>query len=175
MQNLHRVAKLSGILRWITIATMVALPTGIVVGLLATPLTPDHWYIDQPVSPDATRTQLAISLLLGLISLAILLFTLNAMRQLFEAYRDGEVLTDYCARLIQQIGQGFLALAAASFVIRPIQSVLLTMANPPGQRSLAISVNNEMIFFVLAGGLIIVIGWAMREAADAASENRAFV
>ncbi|MEJ6404109.1 hypothetical protein [Yoonia sp. 2307UL14-13] len=175
MQNLHRVTKLAGILRWITIATMVALPTGITIGLLTTPLTPDHWYIDQPVSPDVTRTQLAISLILGLISLAILMFTLDAMRKLFVAYHDGEVLTDHCARLIQRIGQGFLTLAATSFVIRPIQTVLLTFANPPGQRILAIGVNNEMIFFALSGGLIIVIGWAMGEAADAAAENRSFV
>ncbi len=30
-------------------------------------------------------------------------------------------------------------------------------------------------FFALAAGLLIVIGWAMRDASDVAAENRAFV
>lgn len=175
MQNLNRVVKLAGVLGWATVAVMVVLPVGLGVALVTTPLTPEHWYIDLPVSPDATRTQLATALILGLIAPLILLLTLNEMRKLFAAYRQGEVLTDHCARLIQRIGQGFLTLAIVSFVVYPIQSVLLSFANPPGDRSLMIGLDNEMVFFALSGGLMIVIGWAMREASDVAAENRSFI
>ena len=97
------------------------------------------------------------------------------MRKLFGAYVKGHVLTEASARLIQRIGQGFLALAIVPFVLRPVQSVLMTLANPPGERSITIGLDSDMIFFALSGGLIVVIGWAMREAADVAAENKSFV
>ncbi|MEO0929128.1 MAG: hypothetical protein AAFY14_00560 [Pseudomonadota bacterium] len=175
MSKLHNVARLAAILRGVTIAAMVVLPITIAGGLLVTPLVPDMLDIDMPVSPDATRGQLLGAIVIGLANPLILLWTLNKMRRLFAAYTRGEILTDDCALLIQKIGQGFVALAIATFVLRPIQMVLLTMANPPGERSLTIGLNSEMLFFALSGGLIIIIGWAMREASAAAAENRSFV
>ena len=70
---------------------------------------------------------------------------------------------------------GFLALAIVPFVLIPVQSVLLSWANPAGQRSLTVSLSTAMLGFALAAGLLIVIGWAMRDASDVAAENRAFV
>ncbi len=175
MSNLEHVRKLAGVLRGITIAAMVVLPLVIVGGLAALPLTPDVLSVDITPSPDATRTQLILAAGLSLLRPLILLWTLNEMRKLFGAYISGDVLTDHAARLIQRIGQGFVAMAVVPFLLRPVQSVLLTMANPPGQRSLAVGLDSEMIFFALSGGLIIVIGWAMREASAAAAENRAIV
>ncbi|PJI93074.1 hypothetical protein BC777_1942 [Yoonia maricola] len=175
MSKLHILSKRAGLLRWLTIIGMVLLPLAVALSLMTSPLTPATVQVDFPVSPDATQSQLQIALALGLLKLVILLFTLNAMRKLFTAYAAGEVLTDHCALLIQRIGQGFLALAAASFVLRPLQMLVLTMANPPGQRSIAIGVNSEIIFFALSGALIVIIGWAMREASDIATENKSFV
>ena len=178
MSKLSHVSKWAAILRGITIAAMVVLPITIIGVLIATPLTPEAMsgsFNGVAVSPDATRTQLMVVVALNLISSVILFLTLNEMRKLFGAYVEGEILTEASARLIQKVGQGFLALAIVPFIVRPIQTVLLTYANPPGQRSLAIGFDSDMIFFVLSGGLIIVIGWAMREASDVAAENRSFV
>lgn len=175
MSKLHDVSKLAGVLRGITIAAMITLPITIIGGLLATPLIPEAMNGDFTVSPDATQAQLIAATVLNLLSPLILIWILNEMRKLFSNYAAGNILTDQCAHLIQRIGQGFLALAIVPLVLRPIQSVLLTLANPPGQRSLAIGLNRDMIFFALAGGLVVIIGWAMREASDAASENRSFV
>jgi hypothetical protein len=178
MSKKHDVSKLAGILRGVTIAAMIVLPITIAGGLLTTPMIPEALsgaINDIVVSPDATRAQLITAVVLNLLSPLILLLTLNEMRKLFGAYAKGEILTDRCARLIQRIGQGFLALAIVPFLLRPVQSALLTLANPPGERSIAIGLDSEMIFFALSGGLIIVIGWAMREASEAASENRSFV
>jgi hypothetical protein len=175
MTKLHNVPKLAGVLRGVTIAAMIVLPITITGGLLTTPLVPEALNTDIVVSPDATRAQLITSVVLNLLSPMILFLTLNEMRKLFGSYVKGEILTDHCARLIQRIGQGFLALAIVPFILRPVQSAILTLANPPGGRSISIGLDSEMLFFALSGGLIIVIGWAMREASAAASENRSFV
>jgi len=178
MSGLSHVTKWAAILRGITIGAMIVLPIAILGGLITTPLLPEALNIalgDITVSPDATRTQLISVVALNLISPLILFLTLNEMRKLFSAYVDGQVLTEASARLILKVGQGFLALAIVPFVIKPMQSVLLTLANPPGERSLAIGLDSDMMFFALSGGLLIVIGWAMREASDVASEYKSFV
>lgn len=175
MSKLQKLSKLARLLRVLTIGGMVLLPLAIIIGLATSPakFATSQVYLD--ISPQVTQTQLWAAVALGLINVMIVLFILNGMRKLFTAYSTGEVLTDHCAVLIQRIGKGFVALAAANFLLDPLQMVLLTMANPPGQRSIAIGLNSDMIFFALSGGLIIVIGWAMREASDAAAENKAFV
>lgn len=178
MSRIHLVTKWAAILRGFTIAAMVVLPVTIIGGLLATPLLTvalDTVAGNVVVSPDITRAQLITVVALNLISPVILFLTLNEMRQLFGAYAEGQVLTESSARLIQRIGQGFVALAVVPFFVKPVQSVLLTLANPSGERSFAIGIESDMIFFALSGGLIVVIGWAMREASDVAAENKSFI
>ena len=178
MYHLRRVERWARLLEWITAIGPVVIPIAIVAALLITPITPDA--LDQrlknlAVSPSATPLQMYSAVVLKLIPAVILLFTLNSMRQLFGSYRQGRIITDRCAFLIQRIGQGFLALALAPFLLHPMVSCLLSWANPSGERSISISLSSEMFFFAVAGGLIIIVGWAMREASDLASENRAFV
>ena len=175
MSKLHQLSKLADVLRWLTVAVMFLLPLAIAFSLFTQPMTPVLVASGLAVSASVTQAQMLLTLAVGLISPIILLLTLNEMRKLFVAYSRGEVLTDHCATLIQRIGQGFLALAFTSFFARPIQTLLLTMSNPAGERSIAVGLSSEMVFFALSGGLIIVIGWAMREASDVASENRSFI
>ncbi|MEO1640056.1 MAG: hypothetical protein AAFU41_12525 [Pseudomonadota bacterium] len=164
--------KWAAILRGLTVAAIVVLPITIALGLaMALPSM-----LPATAQADAARGwQLSVAVLVGLLNPAILLWVLNQMRLLFDAYTKGAVLTADNAALIQRIGQGFLALACAPLFIQPVQTVLLTLSNPPGQRSLSIGVESDMVFFALSGGLIIVIGWAMKEASSVAAENRAFV
>ena len=178
MPQKHRLENLSRILEWATTFSLIAIPVATIVSLSVSPITPEvlgQKLGNLAVSPAATTAQIYAAVALTLVPLAILLFTLNTMRRLFACYRQGRVLTDSCAALIQRIGHGFLALALAPFVLRPVASVLLTIGNAPDARALSIAISSEMVFFALAGGLITVIGWAMGEAADVASENRAFI
>ncbi len=178
MSRLSRVERWSRILEWTTAISLVVIPVATIATLFASPITPDvlgQRLENLAVSPSATPLQMCAAIALNLIPLIILLFTLNTMRQLFRSYRQGQVLTDGCAVLIQRIGQGFLALSLAPFILQPLLSVLLSMTNPPGERSISIGLSSDMVFFAVAGGLILVIGWAMREASDLASENRTFV
>jgi hypothetical protein len=178
MHHLNHVKKWARILEWATIIGLVTIPIAIIGALFSTPITLDtvaQKLENIAVSPATTPLQVYVAVGLNLIPPIILLFTLNRMRQLFGSYRQGQILTDQSALLIQRIGQGFLSLAVVPFVLQPILSVVLSFANPSGERSVSINLNSEMFFFAAAGGLIIIIGWAMREASDMASENRAFV
>ena len=70
---------------------------------------------------------------------------------------------------------GLLAALALDIVSRPLQVALASLANPPGDRVLAVSLAGADLGQVLAGGLMIVIGLTLRDAARIAEENRGFV
>ena len=113
--------------------------------------------------------------LLGALPMLALLYVLVQMVQLFQRYAEGETLTEACARHILHIGAGLLAAVALEMVCHPLQIMLASFANPPGARVLAITVEGGDLGQVLAGGLMIVIGWTMQDAARLAEENRGFV
>ncbi len=178
MSSIDKVKRWSRALQWLTVFAMIATPIAFWIGALNMPL--DQAIVDGlvhgiTVTRNVTAGQLYGAIALSVISPIIFLFVLNDMRRLFASYRTGDILTKACANLIKRIGQGFLGLALMQFILQPVMTALLTMHNPPGKRSIAVSLNSEMIFFALSGGLIIVIGWAMREASNVASENRSFV
>ena len=107
------------------------------------------------------------------ISPLVLFSPLYEVWKSFDLTTSSESLTWPFAEVIKDIGQGFLALAIIPFVLNPVQSGLLTLANGPGDRSIAISFSNEMFISALAGGVIIVIGGAMREALRIMTESSA--
>lgn len=171
----YRIPRLARALQLACLGVMILLPA--VVAL--TPLLMDPADLVRAtgltLAPKVSDTQIWLAFATGLIPLAILLLTLNQMRHLFAIFAFGDALTVLAARRVRRIGQGFLALATAPLLIRPIQSVLLTWNADPGQREIAISLDSNMLGFALVSGLLIVIGWAMAHAAAMAEENRAFV
>jgi len=112
---------------------------------------------------------------LGAIPALAMIYVLREMARLFGRYAAGETLTQPCAGHILRIGAGLLAAVALEVISRPLQILAASLANPPGDRVLAISLEGADMGQVLAGGLMVVIGWTMREAAKVAEENRGFV
>ena len=127
--------------------------------------------------PETTFTSAKALLVIGMGATLLVpgVAALIQMRHLFRRYRGGEILTPACATHIRRIGQLLAALAALRLVMPSLQTVALTLGNPPGSRAVAVQLNSDTLAFFLAGGLLIVIGWAMAEAARAAEENAGFV
>lgn len=178
---MKRVSQVQSFARWLHIATvafMVLLPIVLVVYVAVTPVnaqTMQAYSHGYAISADATQTQLWIVILLNSLTTVVLFWTLNEMRKLFMNYRRGDILTDGSARFIQRVGFGFLGLAIVPILLHPITAVLLTWANSAGERQLSVALSSNSISFALAAGLLIIIGWAMRDASEAAAENKAFI
>ena len=178
MSTNEKVLKWAPRLEWITLMALFILPVGVAGGLLLSGSMTEAVASNAQayVAPGSlTTAQVATSIGLSLITPLILMGILWNMRDLFQSYRRGEILTPGCADRIIRTGQGFLALALVPFVLQPVQTALLTLNNPQGERAISIGLNSDMLLFALSGAWIIVIGWAMREASDVAAENRAFV
>jgi hypothetical protein len=113
--------------------------------------------------------------LLGLLPLANALFALCTAFQLFRGYRAGEVFTNAAGRRLQRIGIALVLLPAVQILAAALASMLLTLGDPAGQAHLVIRLHEGHLTTGLAGGLVLVVGWAMAEAARIAAENREFV
>jgi mannose/fructose/N-acetylgalactosamine-specific phosphotransferase system component IIC len=108
-----------------------------------------------------------------LISVLPMVAALRGMVRLFAAYRDGEVLSKGNADTILRIGRNFLIVAGFTVLVPTLQTLILSWNS--GHRMLSIGLDQGTLGFLLAAGLLTVIGWAMREAAVVKAENAGFV
>ncbi|SIO15331.1 DUF2975 domain-containing protein [Vannielia litorea] len=176
MANTPSVRRWAAALRILTILAMVVLVAALVFGIALAGL-PDELRRAAALAPDTAlaplhRAAVAAS---GAIPSLALLYVLSQMARLFGRYAGGETLSHHCAGHIRRIGAGLLVAVALDLVARPLQVLLASLANPPGERVLSLSLGTADLGQVLAGGLMVVIGWAMGEAALVAEENRGFV
>lgn len=175
---MNRIQRLS---YWLSIATsvvMVIIPALIVMQLWQVPPRPDtaaQLFPGMAVAEAITQNQIWAAIALGLPTLCAMLWTLFQMRRLFGTYRSGDVLTQLSACLTLRIGLGMIALTGLKLLTGMAQSVVLSWAAPAGQRALAVALSNGEVGFLLAAGLLTVIGWAMREAAVVAEDHRGFI
>ncbi len=116
-----------------------------------------------------------IGLMVGFLPAVFFWLAVNKMRSLFALYRLGDPLAPDAGPLIKSIGGNLMIGAILIIAVVPVQSLLMSLGNPVGQRSISISLNSSTIGFILVAGLLSLIGWSMSEATKIAAENREFV
>ncbi len=106
-----------------------------------------------------------------------LLWLLLAQRlwALFGLYGRGRALTAEAQRLLQQVGLVLLASALVGPLYRAALSVVLTLANPPGQRHLVLGLGGDDYLWALVSAALLAVATVMRQAVAAVDENRSFV
>ncbi|HHB80570.1 MAG TPA: DUF2975 domain-containing protein [Aliiroseovarius sp.] len=174
----YRIARLSFSLQWLCRGALVVLPAsmvGIAILTFRDPATISDYLTGITLLGVPSPGLLGLVLLLAFIPQAAALYVLWQLEGLFGLYRRGETLTAAPARRIRAIGHGVVALALLPLVIRPLAGMALSFANPPGARQLNVSLSSGDVGLLLAGGLLVVIGWIMGEAVRIAEENRGFV
>ncbi|HHL20403.1 MAG TPA: DUF2975 domain-containing protein [Aliiroseovarius sp.] len=174
----NRIARLSVVLQWICRIALVILPLSMVAAAIysfrdPSMLAPQFPGLDIAAPPGPAP----LAIVFGLLAVPQLmaLFVLWQLERLFGLYRRGDTLTTAPALRIRRIGLGVVAAALLSLLLRPVAGAILTLGNPAGERQLVVTLSSADIGLVLAGGLMVVIGWVMGEAARIAEENRGFV
>ncbi|MBY6117904.1 DUF2975 domain-containing protein [Mameliella alba] len=109
------------------------------------------------------------------IALGAVFYTLWHMSRLFACYAGDAALTPTAAHALRQIGLGFLAQAAVGLLGHPVETLLLTLGAPAGQRMVSLAVSSADLGFVLAGGMMLIVGLVTSQAVALRSENEGFV
>ncbi len=132
------------------------------LGLGAAPVALDGW----------TR---AAGFAVCMLPMAVLGYQLHQAYALFDAYRLGNVFTSAAPVRLRRIGISMVALAVLRPITATLLGIVLTAANPPGQRVISIGLNIDDYMIAAFGGLILVIGHVMVEATRLADEHRQIV
>ncbi len=173
--RLARLARIMNVGVWVGLMSLplsffwVVFTDGLAAAALSDAFSEIH------ISPDMPLATGVAVLAVGSFALIAAMAALWHMHRLLMCYQSGEAISPRTARIILRIGQSLLVAALMSILSVPIQTVLLTLHNPTGQRSVAIGIDTQDMGFVLAGGLLVLIGWVMREAVGLAEDNAAIV
>jgi hypothetical protein len=176
MQDQTRLSRLSDMLYWTVLVLSAALPMLALFYAGMGVLDPASLLARAPeVAPDTlvTRGQAGLVAAVTLVSVLPVVAALRAMARLFDRYRTGEVLSQDNADTILGIGRALILVAVFTILTPTVQTLILSWN--AGQRTLKLALDGGTLGFLIAAGLLTVIGWAMREAALIKAENEGFV
>jgi hypothetical protein len=161
-------------------ALVLAGAIGILVAAAWWRLSPDmsqDWASDfraEQTAPMSERSQW-LGLMLTLLPEIVALLALWQLWLLFGEYAHGRTLMPRAQQLLMRLAVIVLAAALLRPLYRGMLSVAATIDNPPGQRVLMLRLGSEDYLSVLLGLVLLAIAVVMREAVNAAQENRSFV
>lgn len=112
---------------------------------------------------------------ISLLPAAIGLYALVNLRRLFSFYEKGFYFTAETVACMRHMAWAAIAASPAAILAGAALSVALSLDNPPGARQLAISISSGQITTLLAGFVLLVMSWVMRDAVRLQEENAAFV
>lgn len=166
---------LSGLLYWMALVLSVVLPVIVLVFLAQGVQDPVSLLsrVAVPAGTPVSTTQAGLVGALALISVLPMVAALRGMVRLFAAYRDGDVLNEANANTILRIGRNLLLVAIFTVVVPTLQTLILSWE--AAQKMLSIALDGSTLGFLMAAGLLTVIGYAMSEAARVKVENEGFV
>lgn len=176
MPDTHRLQTLSGLLYWVALALSVLLPILVLVYAGQGVSDPASLLSRTPLVPAdtaVTTAQAGLVAAIALVSVLPMVAALRGMVRLFGAYREGEVLSSRNADTILRIGRNMLIVAGFTVLVPTLQTLILSWHASP--KTLSFALDSGTLGFLMAAGLLTVIGWAMREAAEVKAENEGFV
>jgi hypothetical protein len=175
--NSYKIARLSYILKQLASLAMIVLPLYLI----------SYWMLDGLPSmvPDLgdiafSKSQLSpLARWCGLLVMAIpvvtALLALRYLRRLFCLYEKMEIFSRRCVKCIRRFGWTLLIGQLLYPLYCALMSLVLTSANPPGERAVVISVGLTQLGLMAAAGMILLISWVMEEGKKLQDEQAATV
>lgn len=121
--------------------------------------------IDLPVDVkrEVSTGGLFLAFLLSLLPLGVVVFGLITLRRLFRLYEKGIVFSKANVNYIRRLGHVLLLWVLASMLFTTLIGLVVTYANPPGQRLLVVSLDLFDMTALISGAVVLLISWVMDE------------
>lgn len=127
--------------------------TLVTVNVLPSPLIPNILSI---------KFQL-IGFLISLLPLSALIYGIINMRELFSFYKEGVIFSFKHVKIFNRTSKALISWVFLSILYESAKSVLFSMGNPPGQRTVSIGFSSTEITTIVVAGIVFVIAWVMDE------------
>ena len=118
---------------------------------------------------------LVLGFLVSSIPKGLMMYGVWRLRELFGLYRIGTFFTPTNAGHLHAFALILLITVVSSPVIDILQSLVLTMNYPEGERSISINFSTDDLSTLFLAGVMFAIAWTMREGHRLAEENAEFV
>lgn len=135
---------------------------------------PEGFYSDLPVMPTQALSpfQRMLGVIVSLLPVSVVLYGLMTLTGLFRLYADGIIFSDQNVRYLQRLGYSFIVWVIATTVSTPLMSLVISMANAPGERVLVAQFGIVDIFTLIIGGIVLVIAWVMNVGRELEDDQR---
>ncbi len=176
-----QLAFLSRVMGWLTLAAAFAWP----LAVLATYLAPNaaaplnlrlyHLSAGRVLSDHIPLDDRMLALACAAVPLAIAVWGLLSLRQLFEHFAKGDVFSPATSKTLGALSLALFGFVVTAFVAQAPISYLLMRSAPEPRFVFSISIGLEDLVALFAAAVAAVVARVMSEATRVADENANFV
>lgn len=121
--------------------------------------------VDQATTFNITWKVKIVGALVSILPASLQFLFMRQWVALFGLYRSGRVFESENVACFSRMGRLLIALAGWDMLLsRPLNSLILSMDNPPGRHMLSLGVTSDHVSTLAAGVALTVIAWVMDEA-----------
>ena len=175
-----KIKKVSSIFRWLFLVLLIAVPLVHILSWLNAPVPIDlsgGFFISvvpqgvKILYPLSFSTKL-VGFLIGAIPVVLIEFILYFLIKLFKLYEQAEIFSIQNVNYIKKIGNTLLITQIVTIICNGFLSVVLTLNNPHGLRTLVLTISGMHISLILTAFIIILIAWIMAEGCQLRDEQQ---
>ncbi|MCX7175625.1 MAG: DUF2975 domain-containing protein [Proteobacteria bacterium] len=174
----RRIRRLSRLLAISCLLLIVALPIAVAVYWASADATSLAVRANLPanaIQGSLLAWQRGVGALITGVPLALLMLGLWEARKCFKLFAVGRIFTAEAVRCLSRFAGWATAAVVAGIVADTATSVLLTLNNPPGTRSLAVSFGSDQILMLLFSGMVWLMAAVISQGQALAEENATFI
>jgi hypothetical protein len=123
--------------------------------------------VNMPLDP----TTRLLGFMVSMLPVAITMFGLYQLVQLFRSYESGRIFTIENVKRYKKLGYTLFASVFGGLVYEALITWVVTFHNAPGKREIAITFGSYDIITLIVGGIILLISWVMMEGQNLAEEQ----
>ncbi len=120
----------------------------------------------------------AMLMLAGVVALLpvlVFIYALWCAHSLFGLIGSGHFLSETSQWLMIHLGKLAIVLAILGIVVHTLVVLIMTSANPPGQKMLLVEIDSGTLSSVIIAVLLFTFAHLLKETATIAEENRSFI
>jgi hypothetical protein len=178
VDHLQRIRRISRLMVWACLGLVTLLPIALVVYWASATAADLAVQGNLPAGaiqgPLLLWQRVAAAAVTG-VPLALLLLGVWQAKRCFAQFAQGHVFTAQATGYLRSMAGWVAAAALAAIVAGTVVSVLLTLNNPPGMRSLAVGVSSNHVFTLFFAALVWLMADVIGQGQALAEENERFI
>jgi len=164
MNNLSRIKKVSRKFRLLFSSLVIAIPIAdALFWIMFNHLPANGEMILRTDNHDLALQTRLLLFVASLIPIAVATFGAFTLARLFQLYENGIVFSTLNVKYYRSLGYTIIGWVIATFLYTPLNSIIVSINNPPGERYVTVGFEAFDLFTLTMGIIVLLISWVMDE------------